>query len=64
MSTIIAVSRQELDDNPALKAQLQSVAEQMSTLGDEYSFLPLPEYEDSFIRMLETNHIPHYIPEP
>ncbi len=63
MSTIIAVSKQELDDNPTLKAQLQSVCEQVSTLEEEYSFLPLPEYEQSFIRMLETNHISHYTPE-
>jgi hypothetical protein len=64
MSTIIAVSRQDLDDNPALKAQLQSLVEQMSVLEEEYSFLPLPEYEQSFMRMLEVNHISHYIPGP
>lgn len=63
MSAIIAVSKQELDENPVLKAQLQSVCEQVSMLEEEYSFLPLPEYEHSFIRMLEANHISHYIPK-
>lgn len=63
MSNIIAVSKQELDRNPHLKAQLQSVVEQMSTLEEEYSFLPLPTFEQSFIQMLETNHIPYHIPE-
>ncbi len=62
MSTIIAVSRQELDQNPHLKLQLQAVVEQMSTLEDEYSFLPLPAFEQSFIQMLETNHISYHIP--
>jgi hypothetical protein len=62
MSTIIAVSKQALDRNPHLKAQLQAVVEQMSTLEEEYSFLPLPAYEQSFIQMLETNHIAYHIP--
>ncbi len=63
MSTIIAVSKQELDQNPYLKTQLQAVAEQMSTLAEEYSFLPLPAFEQSFIQMLETNHISYHIPQ-
>jgi hypothetical protein len=63
MSTIIAVSKHDLDQNPQLKAQLQAVVEQMSTLEEEYSFLPLPAYEQSFIRMLETNHISYHIPQ-
>ncbi len=64
MSTIIAVSKPELDKMPDLLAQLQAIVGQMSTMEDEYTFLPLPEYEQSFIRMLESNHIPHYIPNP
>ncbi len=63
MSTIIAVSKQALDRNPHLKAQLQAVVEQMSTLEEEYSFLPLPAYEQSFIQMLETNDIAYHIPQ-
>jgi hypothetical protein len=63
MSTIIAVSKKELDQNPHLKAQLQAVVEQMSTLEEEYSFLPLPTYEQSFIQLLETNHVSYHIPQ-
>ena len=63
MSTIIAVSKQELDQSPLLKAQLQAVVEQMSILEGEYSFLPLPTFEQSFIQMLETNHISYRIPQ-
>jgi hypothetical protein len=62
MSTIIAVSRPDLDQHPHLKAQLQAVVGQMSTLEEDYSFLPLPDFEQSFIQMLETNHIPYHIP--
>jgi hypothetical protein len=65
MSTIIAVSKQQLDQNPGLLAQLQSLVEQTSTLEEagEYSFLPLPEYEQSFIRLLEINNIAYHIPK-
>jgi hypothetical protein len=63
MSTIIAVSKQELDKMPGLLAQLQAIVEQMSTMEDEYTFLPLPDYEQSFIKMLESNQISHYTPD-
>jgi hypothetical protein len=63
MSTIIAVSKRQLDQNPHLKAQLQAVVEQMSTLAEVYSFLPLPAFEQSFIQMLETNGISYHIPQ-
>ncbi len=63
MSNIIAVSKSELDQHPHLKAQLQAVVEQMSTLEEEYTFLPLPAYEQSFIQMLETNHISYHMPQ-
>jgi hypothetical protein len=63
MSTIIAVSKSQLDQNPHLKAQLQAVVQQMSTLAEEYSFLPLPSFEQSFIQLLEANHIAYHIPQ-
>ncbi len=63
MSTIIAVSKHELDEKPHLKDQLQLVVEQMSILGEEYSFLPFPEYRQSFIQMLETNDVAYYTPK-
>jgi hypothetical protein len=59
MTTFFAISQKELDYDAEVKAQLDSIAQQTEHIDDEYFFLPQEEYTDTFVWVLQSNHIPY-----
>lgn len=57
MTTFVVIRKEEVNRRPALKAQLQSLAEQMQEVNGEYSFLPVSGYMDIFIKTLEKEKV-------
>jgi hypothetical protein len=59
MLTFFSVHKRELDYDEDVKSQLHSLAQQMQDSEEEYYFLPKEEYKETFVWVLETNHIPY-----
>ncbi len=57
MTTFVVIRKEEVNRRPALKAQLQSLAEQMQEVNGEYSFLPVSGYMDIFMKTLEKEKV-------
>lgn len=64
MTTFFMIHKKELDYDEEVKAQLDSMAEQIEQIDDEYSFLPQEEYTDTFVWVLQSNHIPYRLSKP
>ena len=59
MNTFYAIHTIELAFDEEVKAQLESISQQIEHVENEYYFLPRQEYLDTFIWVLQNNHIPY-----
>lgn len=64
MTTFYAIHTIELAFDEEVKAQLESISQQIEHIDNEYYFLPRQEYVETFEWVLQNNHIPYRISKP
>lgn len=64
MTTFYTIEKTELDFDTEIKSQLFSLAQQIEDNENEYNLLPQEEFLDTFVWVLENNHIPYRLSKP
>ena len=64
MSDIIVIEKEALDQQPQLKQDLKRLSGQMVESEHDYSYLPIPQHMESFVRLLMAHQIPFSLPKP
>ncbi|MBW4641381.1 MAG: hypothetical protein KME05_24835 [Gloeocapsa sp. UFS-A4-WI-NPMV-4B04] len=64
MDTFLLVPKTELDFDTEVKAQLTALVRETRESEEDYLFLPEQQHRDTFLWVLETNHIPYQVSAP